>query len=715
MSVDLTNVSHHHALEEIVDIICNKTQNTDRGFFRAEVAYFLGKVASTMRATIETKDRGSIPVNIYSLCLGPSGTGKGFSVNIVENEILGEFKKRFVEETMPIISDANLWDIAHDRAAKSGTDPEEEKEKLDKEYRSAGAYPFTFDSGTVPAVKQLRHKLLLAKAGSVNLQIDEIGSNLMNSVELLNTFLELYDQGLVKQKLTKNTAENVRAEEVDGKTPANMLLFGTETKLLDGAQTEHLFDEFLETGYARRCIFGMSNASAKAYNVMSPEEAFHQLTQPSNDIIINKWCDYFFRLADPQNFEWKAEVKDDVGIALISYKFECERKADLLADHDDVKKAELSHRYFKALKLAGAYAFIDMSPELTMDHLLSAILLVEESGEAFLSILNKEKTYVKLAKYIASVGSDLTHADLHEALPFYKNGISARNEMLSLATAWGYKQHIIIKKTYVDGIEFFSGESLEETNLSEMRVSYSDSMAYNYQNDIAEFDSLSELIILDGYHFLNHHVKNGHRTEENVIEGFNMVVLDVDHGCTIELAQELLKDYKYLMYTTKSHTEEENRFRIILPISYYLKLDSEDYKGFIDSILSWLPFECDEVTNQRPRKWRTNDQSQVFHNDGALLDVLPFIPRTTRNEEYRQGYSKLESLSNLERWFAQRIATGNRNNQMIKYAFALVDSGMDYNTVSEQVKRFNASLSNGLPDNEIDQTILQTVARRYAP
>ncbi|MFP3617309.1 hypothetical protein SB778_45500, partial [Paraburkholderia sp. SIMBA_050] len=78
------------------------------------------------------------------------------------------------------------------------------------EFKRAGAFPFTFDSGTAPAVKQLRQKLLLADAGSINLQIDEIGSNLINNIEVLNLFLELYDQGIVKQKLTKNTAENTR-------------------------------------------------------------------------------------------------------------------------------------------------------------------------------------------------------------------------------------------------------------------------------------------------------------------------------------------------------------------------------------------------------------------------------------------------------------------------------------------------------------------------
>ena len=81
--IDLTGVTHHPAIEENVEVLCNKTQNTDRGFFRVEMAYFLGKMASSMRATIVTKDRGDIPVNIYALNLATSGFGKGHSVNVV--------------------------------------------------------------------------------------------------------------------------------------------------------------------------------------------------------------------------------------------------------------------------------------------------------------------------------------------------------------------------------------------------------------------------------------------------------------------------------------------------------------------------------------------------------------------------------------------------------------------------------------------------------
>lgn len=712
--MDLTNVQHSPVIEEIVDVLCNKTQNTDRGFYRTEVAYFLTKMASAMRASILTKDRGKVPVNLYALCLGSSGYGKGHSVNIMENDFLKGFKRRFLEETMPIISDDHLTQLAQDRAIRNGTSEEVEKDVINNEYKRLGAYPFTFDSGTSPAVKQLRDKLLLANCGSINLQIDEIGSNLIGATDILNVFLELFDQGLVKQKLVKNTVDNNRSEDRDGSTPTNMLLFGTPIKLLDGGQTEDLFYEFLEIGFARRCLFGVGKINKKSLYSLSPQEIFARLTDPNNSSTVKKWNKHFLNLADPAKFNWEMNIDDSVSIKLIEYKAECEKLADELPEHEEIKKAELSHRYFKSLKLAGALAFVEESIDVTMDHLLQAIKLVEESGKAFESILTREKAYMKLAKYIANTENEVTHADLTEALPFYKSGVAARNEMLSLAIAWGYKNHIIIKKSFVDGIEFFKGESLKPTDLNKMILSWSPDLAFNYQNDHGPWDKLELLFKGAGLNWCNHHFSQGHRCNDKSIPGFNMVVVDVDGTCSLNTVQELFKDYKYIIYTTKRHQQDGNdRFRLIFPLNYELKLSLDDYKEFMNNILKWLPFQSDEGANQVSKKWLTNDKATYIINDGELLDALKFIPRTSRNEQYQKEMSKIEDLDNLERWFAQRMVQGNRNNLMFKFAMALVDSGMALIDVEEKVKKFNKQISTSLSEEELENSIFKTIAKKY--
>lgn len=715
MMIDLTGVTHHPAITEIVDVLCNKTQNTDRGFFQTETAYFLAKMASSMRAVICTKDRGEIPVNLYALALATSGYGKGHSVAIIEEEIMKPFRKRFMDDTLQILAEQNLWIIARERAARNGNDEQEEFDKALREFMAAGAFPFTFDSGTPPAVKQLRHKLLLANCGSINLQIDEIGSNLITNTDVLTLFLELFDQGRVKQKLIKNTADNTRTEEIEGKTPTNMLLFGTPSKLFDGSMTEDHFYSFLDTGYARRCIFGLGLHHKRASEVLTAAETYRRLTAPDNNAAVNKWAMAFHKLADPSMFGWKMEVPDDVGIRTIEYRMACERFTDSLPEHEEIRKAEISHRYFKALKLAGAFAFIDQSSEIEMGHLMSAILLVEESGAAFQQILSREKAYVKLAKYIADVGEDVTHADLHEALPFYSRGNAARNELMTLATAWGYKKHIVIKKSFVDGIEFFKGEKLQETNLNEIRVAYSDHWAYNYLGEVVPFDQLHNMTQAQGYHWTNHHFRNGHRAEENVLAGFNLVAIDVDGGVSLQTVHELMKDYKFLTYTTKRHNPDgEHRFRLMLPINYHLELDSDEYKEFMNSLMLWLPFRTDESANQRSKKWESFGGGTYHYNmEGEMLDALDFIPKTSRNEQYRAQNKELQSLDNLERWFAVRIASGNRNNQMIKFALALVDSGMSLLDVGTQVHAFNKKLNTPLTEDEIDTTIMTTVAKKY--
>lgn len=714
--IDLTGAKHHPAIEDIVSVLCNKTQNNDKGFFRAEVAYFLGKVAACMRASVQTRHLGNVPINIYTLALATSGYGKGYSVNIVENKFLTKFKRRFMDSTFHEIAMKNLINIADDRAINKGTGQAEELEKVEKEFDRAGPVPFTFDSGTAPAVKQLREKLLMGKIGSMNLQIDEIGSNLIGQTEMLNVFLELYDQGLIKTKLVKNTAENLRAEELDGKTPCNMLLFGTPSKLLDGGQTENEFYSFLDTGYARRCIFGFGRQVQRAGLKLSAAEIYNNLTKPMNNTVIDHWANHFAKLADPSMFDWKINVPDDVAIRLLEYKIACEMAADKLPEHREIQKAELSHRYFKALKLAGAYAFIDQATDMDVDHLMSAILLVEQSGASFEDILNREKTYVKLARFIASSEDELTHADMNSALSFYKMSTTARNELMMLAMAWGYKNHIIIKKTFVDGIEFFTGETLKETDLDRMIVAYSDSFAYNYKGDYAPFDKLDTLFQHPDMHWINHHVQDGHRNEEKIIPGCNMIIIDVDGEVSLSAVHDLLKDYKFITYTTKRHTEEENRFRLVMPTNYVLDLSADDYKAMMDSFLAWLPFASDPSANQRSKKWMAHANGQFHINNGEgteLLDVLPFIPKTTRNESFREGLKPLESLDNLERWFAQRMASGNRNNHMIKFALALVDSGMPLVEVSQKVHAFNQKLSEPLETDEIDQTVMVTVGKRY--
>ena len=705
-------MEYHPSAEKVVEILCQRTQNTEPLFFRVLVGYYLSVVASQMRCVIATPDRGDIPVNMYALNLATSGFGKGHSTNIIEEQVVNRFRDRFLEETFPLLAEMNLPKLANKRAIRKATDPDDELVRVTKEFDNLGSMLFSFDSGTSPAVKQMRHKLLMADAGSLNLEIDEIGLNLTNSAEVLTTFLELYDKGRIKTKLIKSSTENSRFEEIRGTTPTNLMMFGTPSKLFDGAATESLLYQMLDSGYARRCFFGYLRGAKKNLN-MTAEQVFEMTTANQSSSFLDDFSDKLENMADIINVNKRLRMDRDTSILLIEYKLNCEKRASTFAEHEEMRKAELSHRYFKALKLAGAYAFIDNASELTPAHLYNAIKLTEESGRAFEQMLTRDRPYVKLAKYIANIRKEVTQADLVEDLPFYRGGVSQKNEMLNLAIAYGYKNNIIIKKSFSDGIEFLRGETLEETDLNKMVVAYSTDIVSDYQNETAPWDKLHKLTQANGMHWVNHHLTGGYRNEDNANPGFNMVVVDVDGGVSMQTAQMLLKNYKFLMYTTKRHTDEEHRFRIIFPTNYKLELDAKDFKEFMSNIFEWLPFEADTGTGQRARKWLSHD-GQYVYNDGELLDVLPFIPKTSKNEERKAQLNSQQSLDNLERWVMNNIGDGNRNNMLLRYAMVLVDAGHGFEGIRSRVMALNEKIADKLDESEILGTVMVTVGRTLA-
>lgn len=717
--INLNQIQHNPMLEELVDIVCNKTNNFDRNYYRQVAMFFLGTVSTCMRAHIKSKDRGIVPLNIFTIALARSGYGKTFGVNTLE-EIMSDFKTRFVSETMPLLADKHITDLATAKAVKSGLSQDDEYKRLTKMYTDLGAYQMFFDSGTDAAIKQLVVKLQMANSGSINLIVDEIGDNLVGNLDVLNDFIELYDVGAIKQKLVKNTNDNKRTDDFDGNTPANMLLFGTPARLFDGSVTEDQFYEMMEKGYGRRtCLACGLESKISTFQGHTAKELYEAKINPQNTALFQTWKKRVADLANPMLHNFEIEVPDDVGILVTEYELDCKNKSLEISEYEAVRRTELENRYWKVLKIAGIFAFFDQSTLLTVDYVYQAIKLVEEAGEALIKVLHKEPVYVKIAKYIGSMDTDLTHADLDEKLPFYKATPTFIKTNIPMAKAWGVNNGILITSKFEGDIEKLRGKRLGETDLKQLIISASTHEAYGYENATVDWDTICNLGKMTGpkgekLHWVNHHMKDGHRCSQNTLDSFNLVVLDCDGEISIESAKEIFKDYKFCIYTTKSHTDSCNRFRMIFPTNYVLDLDKDTYKEFMNNVLLWVPFKSDYSSNQREKKWETNPNSQIFINDGELFDVLPFVPRSKSNEDFQKENKDIKDLSNLEKWFYRTIKKeGDRNVNLHKYAMALKDGGYDLADVELKVCKLNSKLENPLSDDELNDTIFRSLAKCY--
>jgi hypothetical protein len=709
--MNVTPEGYFKPTEIIVNGVCAITQNYDRGYFRNVANYQLTKLASTMRCVVITADRGVIPVNMYLIGLAGSGYSKGHSLNIIRDNVIETFRDNFIENTLPAIADKKLFDLATKRSIKTGSDFEEELKKLTEEYRGTGEFLFNFDSGTSAAFKQQRHKGLLIGAGALSFEMDEIAKNMTGNQELLTNYLETFDVGVIGTKLIKNTKESVRVKEIHGAVPTNMMLFGTHDILFDGSKLEKEFDDLLVTGYARRCFFSYVEQSITKQ--LSAEEIYNVATDPTMRNNLAATLKTLGQLADMINFNKEIYESKEQAIRRIQYMIDCQEKAKLLGTNEVARKAELSHRYFKATKLAGTYAFIVGSHEITEELWNAAVLATEDSGKAFERMMTRDKSYVRLAKYLSNK-TEVTQADMVSEIPWFKGTEAFRRDQLTLAIAWGYKNNTIIKKNYLDGIEFLSGESLKETDLSNMIMSIiiapGDAQAAGFEPRFKQWNEVYIGTQIENLHWCNHHFLNNYRQECDAIPRFNMLVLDIDEGIDLATAKLLMKDYTYLVYITKRHTSEHNRFRLVMPISHELNLNAEEYKEFMYNVVNWLPFKTVDDTHQRSKKWLAN-KGHYEYNEGILLDALQFIPKTSKAEEKKKRLLDTQSLSNIERWFVDKFKDGNRSNQMIKYALLLVDSGLSEQEVQSKVLDLNEKLSNKLDEGEIHSTIFITVSK----
>jgi len=479
----------HPRGEELVDIMCAKTGSDDRSFFRVMVAYKFAEMATNMRATVEYAGTTGIPTNMYALDLAPSGYSKNASMNLLEKEIFNGFKDEFMIKAMPEIKDSNLISLAADYELIMGIEANEALRTIQKEYTGLPKYLYSFGSSTPEGFKAMRAKLSMANVGSTSNVIDEIGSNLQGNQETMTVQLEAYDMGQSKQKLIKVDSNS----DMRGSVPSNLFAFGTQSKLLDGCTVEKQFFDMLETGYARRFIVGFVENSVRETEITA-EEMYDMVMNPMIDLSLKTHSAYYKDLADVSLNNIAITMSKDVTMRLMAYRIECDKIADNLKEHEEILKAVIKHSYWRALKIAGSYAFVDRESEITEEILDNAIALSEDGIRAFRAMLKREKPYEKLAKYVADVGKKVTQVDLVEDLVFYRGSETQKRDLMNLAVAYGYNNNMIIKRTIKDGIEFLEGERLQEVDLDAISCSWSKDITEGYKVATSGFTKLHQLV-----------------------------------------------------------------------------------------------------------------------------------------------------------------------------------------------------------------------------
>lgn len=715
------NLSNYHPLsEQMVDIICTKTQNVDRAFFRVEVAYYLCKMASNMHVSVKTATDNIMPVNAFALAFAESGYGKNYSQNIIEEQMLGGFEQHFMEVIYPETAKKSIAKKAHQIAHRvSGLNEIDVAADLEKSFSEMGEFLYGFPEGTSPALKQLCKAISYASVGAASLEMDEIGYNIGNNQEMLVTLLELYDVGKTKEKLIKDTKDTKRGKTLKGCTPSNVFAFGTPAVAFDGGRTEQIIQSLLKAGYGRRSFFAYGDMAVKHSVSTDSDAAFLQLTDTGLLTAIADINAKLTSLASMDMVGIQLYINGDAERFRLKYNQHCHERAIKISEYRPVERAEMLHRVAKVTKLAGAYAFVDNASEIEIHHLEYAIALAECSGESLKRILNQPKAHVRLAKFLCDYGSPVTEADLVEYLPFYSGSIAAKRDLITLATAYGHRNAMAIKSFEESGVTMWEGEALEPTDSDNLIISTSDQLADNYNSLTASLARFAEFCGEKDANFCNHHFKNGqvgkgNRSKATCLAGTNTVIFDVDETkLKPSVIHALFKPYNHIIYETKSSTEDAPRYRIVLVLSHLVKFDDVEYKKFCKNIAAWMPVDVELPSLQREKKYRTYAGTKVYYQDqGQNLNVMAYYPNTKEAEDNMKFNSSLLAarIRGMQKWVIHTASKGNRNNTLYAYAKFLQEHTKYTNDeITKRVKAINDKLMEPLEETELEGTILTSL------
>ena len=705
------------AFTELVDgVVAITGKPSCRYIYTIMVLNMLCNMACSMRVTLQPKEGSRMPINIFSFIFAPSGRGKGHGWHTIE-KIQQGFKQHFMENIFADICEEAMNTMANKLVNVKGIEYEEALEAVRKDMASMGKHQFTFSKATPAAMSQLGHLLSLMGAGGIWIIADEFMPKLLQHYQAtLEAALAMYD-GSEPPVMLKASKDNPRIEASGNPkdlTSINILSMSTPNCLDEGGTAYLQFMSVIKNGGARRSLFSFMEDVIQD-DLRTAEERHDEYVQSNEEKLSNAFSAKLANLANSALFGSSIVVPKKVSIVMFQYTMWCAERANAMPKSANTVKVEMASRTFKTQKIAAAISFYNQETVMSLGCFITACQIVEKSGEAFKKVMNTVPLSQQIVEFLLDEGIPVTEHHIITNVPKFKLAQSRRQDELSLAVSYARQIGVTMSTKITGDITHYSARALQPTDLKTMPIGILNQDGTEVKNVVINFNNLSKLC-QSNRSWINHHSIEGSRRDDDIHPGCDFIVLDVDGTATIHEATTLLASYTYYLYTTKSHVEpDENgeggnpRFRVLIPLSHKAELDKEEFKGFMENIHQWLPFECDPAAVERCRRWSSHKAAE-YKNIGSPINVLDHLTTTFNPRNSNSIVKNVATLNRLERWFVAEGQSGKRNQILFRYLAILQDFGItEKDQLETRIKELNKKFREPLLVAELDATVFKSI------
>ena len=210
----------------------------------------------------------------------------------------------------------------------------------------------------------------------------------------------------------------------------------------------------------------------------------------------------------------------------------------------------------------------------------------------------------------------------------------------------------------------------------------------NY-NDV-EFSDIPQMVT-SGYAYSAGKFKDEHRKNDNWIGYVDVIILDIDDGCTIVQAQEIFRKYEHFIITTRSHQKEKNglvcdRFRVFIHIDTTIN-DPLIMDSLMNKLMNMYPF-LDSSCRDRGRYFFSSEpDSKIIYNSGIKFNaIMPVIVIKTHLEAIKEVKTLNVSSNDIYRLNELTMRWEDSKGNVLDGGYS--DDGVNYDAKLKGIKIF---------------------------